>query len=291
MGILSLASRVSLLRIALFVLIGSGLGALGFDVHCHGATNSDCSLCENAHWIACRRCDSKGEYRSACHTCRGQRKDDCPVCRANGRLSCRNCGGRGEIRYSNDEAIEDCKVCSKGTVTCFYCSGSKRTECKRCEGAARFTTRCGACDGHGGFPCPSCGPPKLCPVCENGKSMPCSDCYGEKSISAYCKDCAGNGKRVCAVKNCLGGREVCRNCYGTGRIRFVTSTGNRAGTRKCDKCKGKAFSKCENCRGKGTSPCDRSKKLACETCEEKGKTRCVVCVQTPAGSSPRNRDS
>jgi len=65
-----------------------------------------------------------------------------------------------------------------------------------------------------------------------------------------------------------------------GRIRYVMrGSGTKAGTQKCDDCRGKGWSKCDDCKGKGKVPCPAYKGVEpCADCRNVyGRVPCTFC--------------
>jgi hypothetical protein len=236
----------------------------------------ECRLCDDHGWIGCERCGGDGSYRIVCERCSGRKYLTCPLCGGKGNRPCANCGGVGKIVWKTTKASDPCKFCSRGKISCHYCKKAKKVPCPDCGKTGRSRRACGACSGHGGFPCPLCRLPSPCPACSGGTSMPCFVCLGSGGIKKGCDDCKRYEKRLC--ERCIGGRIPCEECAATGRLRFVS--GNRkAGTQKCSACSGKGWETCDDCDGKGTFPCDHggSDSESCPQCGLAGMVDCTVC--------------
>lgn len=244
-----------------------------------GEGDDACTLCEGDRWISCKRCDGKGRYKTVCPRCSGKRTRSCPVCYSEGRLTCWNCSGFGKIFWKGGDT-DPCKICSKGTIPCYYCGRSKKVPCGNCRKQGRVDLVCGACLGAGGFPCPRCPPPDPCRVCARSGRMPCVCCFGEEGFKIRCEKCRGYGTIPCPPKECVGGRYVCDSCHGTGRVRFVMGQSRtKAGAHKCDECSGRGWSKCEKCSGKGCLPCPPTSGIKpCPECTRTfGTVPCTFC--------------
>jgi len=241
-----------------------------------------CDLCSNEGWIACLKCEGEGSYKVVCYHCLGKRKLTCPYirCRGSGRFDCpvEACWGGGKIHWKGGDT-DDCKICTKGKVTCWFCEGAKEVDCPTCGKKGKIERACRACFGHGGFPCPQCKSPKPCPACRNSKRMTCFQCLGEGRFPVECDKCVGFGFCPCS-STCVGGRKICRECTGSGVVRFV-SGGRKAGKRKCPKCKGRGWEKCKICHGKGKRACPPVAEYeSCSECKGEGGIPCEVCGES-----------
>ncbi len=238
-----------------------------------------CDLCNASSWIPCQRCDGKGRYKTVCTKCSGKRLLGCPICDEEGRLTCWNCSGHGKLFWKGGDT-DPCKICSKGSIPCYYCNKSKKVPCTLCRKRGRVERFCGACLGAGGFPCPTCPPASPCRVCGRSGQMPCVCCFGEQGFKVTCKKCRGHGNIPCPPKACVGGRYVCEECHGTGRVRLVMhGSKSKAGTRKCKPCNGRGWWKCEDCKGKGILPCPPTSGVdECAECSRSfGTVPCTFC--------------
>jgi hypothetical protein len=109
--------------------------------------------------------------------------------------------------------------------------------------------------------------------------MPCFTCYGEGKFPKRCETCYGYGIILC--NRCIGGRDRCSDCGGSGRIRFKSaSSGRKAGVRKCEDCGGRGWEKCEKCGSKGRLTCPPYEgEDPCPDCGKNGgRVPCTVCA-------------
>lgn len=239
----------------------------------------DCAICSGEDWLSCKRCEGRGEHTRTCEDCTGKRKLPCPFCRESGKFTCYNCGGEGRIRWKGGDR-DPCRVCSRGKIDCPWCSGKKSIDCATCENRGRLDHTCEACAGVGTFPCPRSEPPrrKDCRVCEDSGYQDCASCLGTNIDASTCKKCYGFGRLLCPEKECIAGRERCSSCYGSGKLRYVTGSGSRAGTKKCNRCEGRGYEPCTKCRGRGSIDCPPTTTKSCSDCKLiEGKRKCTVC--------------
>jgi hypothetical protein len=241
-----------------------------------GGGDAPCGLCQDQGSIACSRCDAKGVRTVSCSRCGGDRKLVCPLQRCDeGRYVCPACDGGREILWESGSK-DPCAYCSqKGSVRCPLCKGERRLGCPDCKGAGKRAVPCGACLGLKRLPCPHTRDAKPCPPCQGTRTLVCHQCGGAGGFDQRCKDCGDFGTKLC---DCVGGRSVCKECHGAGRVRFVLE-GNRskAGTNKCSRCGARGFVKCTRCDGDGGKPCPtRPAKEDCKSCKD-GKIDCPRC--------------
>ena len=103
---------------------------------------------------------------------------------------------------------------------------------------------CTGCKGEGQLACDACHCPpyQTCERCEGSSRQVCLSCGGRGKkqgwlFSRRCKYCNGSGKHTC--HHCTAGRQVCKQCDGTGR------------RHSCSKCSGRRVYSCSACNGLG----------------------------------------
>lgn len=233
----------------------------------------NCTSC-TVGFLACERCDGKGEQERGCRRCRGFGTMRCIYCVGQGAWDCPACF-EGKIRWNTGDK-DSCKLCkATGKIKCAGCNGTKKVGCLSCKKTRKIKTQCVPCFGTGVFPCPTCPRPATCQLCSNTKEMVCFWCDGKGRHFKECEDCLGSKLQFC--DSCAGGMIACSNCHGAGRIRYVDGNGNKAGHRPCTVCDGKGYSKCNGCKG-GLAACEKegaSKK--CDYCTGVGSWSCMAC--------------
>ena len=125
----------------------------------------------------------------------------CSTCNSVGTLSCEECGGDGRI----------------SDTTCTTCNGSRTisANCWICQGSGVIITSdpCGRCNGSG---CEECGD-----VGYFDRSVTCTSCLGQCTVSSACTTCNGTGKVA------LNEEENCSVCAGTGSLECSACKGTR----------------------------------------------------------------
>lgn len=98
----------------------------------------------------------------------------CTSCNGSGNHSCSNCNG-----YGNNT----CHKCSFGTISCFHCGGTGRSN----PSQSRHTSPCAVCVGSGRRTCGDCnGTTKIrCGICYGSGDTDCVTCHSSGTLTDF----------------------------------------------------------------------------------------------------------
>lgn len=182
--------------------------------------------------------------------------------------------------------IVGCSYCTRGTLQCPNCFGSKIVTCPECY--TYRSGKCKECRGTGEVAHERCGGSGACHTCGGSGKVYCSGCggsgrvYTTDQVSEKCVTCGGSGTRFISYEDGKFNTGICIECFGNGEI---TKTIQRevqhlacSGTGRvyCSECKGDG--NCPGCNGSGKVYCSKCGGSAiCQFCSGNGTKTCTTC--------------